>query len=176
MRPLPWPCSFGRSCTNVSGGQMPLLSSMIVLFSGNLSCQWLDLGLPAQVHGLCGAIDGRLSHLLPHWPRTGWRVWSAREKFLEIICHGRKLNPGYWEDRQWDILLLSYYEWLLVMVRMTSDGRTYFFRSFLHSLNSSWLSPLASAPDRVSWRSESLSFFIFSLSIMFWYPWKKWHQ
>ena len=40
------------------------------------------------------------------------RVWSAREKSLEILCYGRKLNPGYMEDKQWDtfILLLSYHD------------------------------------------------------------------
>jgi len=39
-------------------------------------------------------------------------VWSAREKFLEILYHGWKLNPGHGEGRQWDtcILPLSYHD------------------------------------------------------------------
>ena len=31
------------------------------------------------------------------------RVWSAREKSLEILRHGWELNPGHGEDRQWAI-------------------------------------------------------------------------
>ena len=73
-------------------------------------CPWLDIGL------------------LPQYPQGDWvifchagsvrvgRVWSAKEKSLEILRHGRKLNPGHGEDRQWDtfILPLSYHEWLAV--------------------------------------------------------------
>jgi len=33
------------------------------------------------------------------------RVWSAREKSLEILRHGGELNPGHGEDRQWAIPL-----------------------------------------------------------------------
>ena len=38
------------------------------------------------------------------------RMWSAREKSLEILYHGWELNPDHGEDRQWDtfILPLSY--------------------------------------------------------------------
>jgi len=43
---------------------------------------------------------------------SGWvgRVWSTREKSLEILRRGRKLNTGYRMDRQWNtfILPLSY--------------------------------------------------------------------
>ena len=41
------------------------------------------------------------------------RVWSAKEKFLETLCHRRELNPGHRADRQWDtfILPLSYHNW-----------------------------------------------------------------
>ena len=43
--------------------------------------------------------------------RVGW-VWPAREKSLELHCHGWELNPGQREDRQWDsfILPLSYHD------------------------------------------------------------------
>jgi len=33
-------------------------------------------------------------------------VWSAREKSLEILCHGRKMSPGHREDSPWDSFLL----------------------------------------------------------------------
>jgi len=41
------------------------------------------------------------------------RVRSAREKSLEILRRGWKLNPGHGEDRQWAIPL-SYHDWLTV--------------------------------------------------------------
>ena len=37
------------------------------------------------------------------------RVWSAREKSLEILRRGWELNPGHGEDRQWAIPL-SYHD------------------------------------------------------------------
>jgi len=39
------------------------------------------------------------------------RVWSAREKSLEILRRGWELNPGHGEDRQWDIPP-CYHDWL----------------------------------------------------------------
>jgi len=45
---------------------------------------------------------------------SGWvgRVWSVKEKSLEILLHSWELNLGYGKDRQWDIfiLLLSYHD------------------------------------------------------------------
>jgi len=65
-----------------------------------------------DVHRLSDAIEGRLRHFLPRWFRTGWQVWSAREKSLEILHCGWELNPGHGEDRQCDtfILPLSYHD------------------------------------------------------------------
>jgi len=39
-------------------------------------------------------------------------MWSARGKTFWILRHGRELNPGHGEDRQWDtfILPLSYHD------------------------------------------------------------------
>jgi len=34
------------------------------------------------------------------------RMWSAREESLEMLRHGWGLNPGYGEDRQWDLFIL----------------------------------------------------------------------
>jgi len=41
------------------------------------------------------------------------RMWSAREKSLEIPLHGQELNPDHREDRWWDtaVLPLSYHGW-----------------------------------------------------------------
>ena len=61
------------------------------------------LAILLTVHRLCGVIEERLSHFLPLWLRTGWRVWSARE----ILRRGCELNPGHREDRQWAIPLSS---------------------------------------------------------------------
>jgi len=38
------------------------------------------VGLPLAVHRLCGVIEGRLSHFLPRWLRTGWQT---------VISHGK---------------------------------------------------------------------------------------
>ena len=39
-------------------------------------------------------------------------MWSAREKFLKVVRHGRELNRGYGDDKNWDtfILPLSYHD------------------------------------------------------------------
>jgi len=41
-----------------------------------------------DVHGLCGAIEGRLSHPLTCLLRTGWQSAISQENSLEILCHG----------------------------------------------------------------------------------------
>jgi len=43
------------------------------------------------------------------------RVWSAREKSLEILRRGWELNPDHRKDRQWAIPL-SYHDWLGITV------------------------------------------------------------
>jgi len=40
------------------------------------------------VHRLCGVIEGRLSHFMPRWLRTGWQSAISQGKSLEILCHG----------------------------------------------------------------------------------------
>ena len=65
------------------------------------------------VHRMCGVIEGRLSHFLPRWLRTGWRSAISQGKSLEILRRGWELNPGHGEDRQWAIPL-SYHDWLLL--------------------------------------------------------------
>ena len=64
------------------------------------------------VHRLCGVIEGGGWATFCHAGsgRVG-RVWSAREKSLEILRRGWELNPGHREDRQWAIPL-SYHDWL----------------------------------------------------------------
>ena len=53
-----------------------------------------------DVHRSCGAVEGRLSHFLPRWLRTGWQGVINREKSLEILRHSWELNLGHGEDRQ----------------------------------------------------------------------------
>jgi len=62
------------------------------------------------VQGLCGVIEGRLSHFLPRWLRTGWQSVIARGNSLEILRRGWESNPGHREDRPWAIPL-SYRAW-----------------------------------------------------------------
>ena len=33
------------------------------------------------------------------------RVWLARETFIEILCRGWELNPGYEDDRKWETFI-----------------------------------------------------------------------
>jgi len=40
------------------------------------------------------------------WERVG-RVWSTGEKSVEILRHGRVLNQGHREHRQWNTFILS---------------------------------------------------------------------
>jgi len=70
-----------------------------------------------NVRRLCGALGGRMVHFLPS--SSGWfgRVWSAKEKSFEILCHSWELNSGHGEGRQWDIFILlpSCHDSLMVM-------------------------------------------------------------
>ena len=85
-----------------------------VFFNSATLCPWLDFGLVVPLRGdwalFCHAGSGRVG-----------RMWSARETSLKITRHGRELNPGHREDRQWDtfVLPLSYHD------------RTYTFMNFL---------------------------------------------
>jgi len=49
------------------------------------------------------------------------RVWSAREKSLEILRHGWELNPGRRKDRQWAIPL-SYHD-ICITISQTLANR-----------------------------------------------------
>jgi len=57
------------------------------------------------LHRLCGVIEGRLSHFLSRWLKTGWQSVISQKKSLEILRHGWELNMGHREDRQWAIPL-----------------------------------------------------------------------
>ena len=48
---------------------------------GDSGVMRLDFGLPPRpVHRLCGVIERRLSHFLPHWLRTGWQSATGQGK------------------------------------------------------------------------------------------------
>jgi len=74
---------------------------IVVFFSLPISVHDWTSGFLIDVHGLCGAIEGRMNHL--YHAGSGWvgRVWSAREKSLEMLPHGWELNSGHREDSQW---------------------------------------------------------------------------
>jgi len=40
------------------------------------------------------------------------RMWSAKEKSLQMLCHNRELNPDQGENRRWDTFIppLSYHD------------------------------------------------------------------
>jgi len=65
---------------------------MSIMSFSAIVCPWLDVDL-LYAHMLRGAIEGRLSHLLPRWFRTVDWVGPAREKnSLKILRHSRELN------------------------------------------------------------------------------------
>ena len=79
-----------------------LLSLSMVALRSSSS---MSAGCVVQLRGdwaiFCHAGSGRVG-----------RMWSPREKSLEILHHGWEVNPGHWENRQWDtfILPLSYHD------------------------------------------------------------------
>jgi len=80
---------------------------------------------PSSVHSWTSSLlsTGRVVPLRGNWAifchaGSGWvgRVWSPREKSLEILTYSWKPNPGHREDSQWDsfILPLSYLDWFVL--------------------------------------------------------------
>ena len=68
-------------------------------FSHHLSMVGLSAFLLA-VHRLCGFVEGRLSHFLPHWLKTGWQ---------NVISQGKTpWNTPPWLGGQ----TVSYHDWL----------------------------------------------------------------
>jgi len=49
---------------------------------------------------LCGAIKERLSHFLPTGSGQVGRMWSGRERSLEILCHGWDVNQGHGKESE----------------------------------------------------------------------------
>jgi len=44
-------------------------------------CPWLNFGLPPRCPQIvCGVFEGRLSHFLPRWLRTGWQSAISQGK------------------------------------------------------------------------------------------------
>jgi len=41
---------------------------------------WWDIGPAPRVHRFRGVIEGRLSHFLPRWLRTGWQSVISQGK------------------------------------------------------------------------------------------------
>jgi len=87
--------------TGVGVGSLTATSPTIIdLYGTNFFFQpssvhgW-TLAFLLAVHRLCGAIEGRLSHFLPRWLRTGWQ--SVR---VEILRRGWEFNPGHRKGRQ----------------------------------------------------------------------------
>jgi len=99
-----------------------------------------------NVHMLCGDIEGRLSHFLPRWLRTGWQnvmsqgeiPWYTPQTLQLNLGHGEDRqrdtfilplsyhDPGHGEDRQRDsfILPLSYHDWLSKLISDHWSGST----------------------------------------------------
>ena len=53
--------------------------AQFLLFLSPIVRGWTSAFLLA-VHGLCGVIEGRLSHFLPRWLRTGWQSVISQGK------------------------------------------------------------------------------------------------
>ena len=62
-------------------------------------CPWLDFGLPPQCRRVVWCHWGEIELFSATLAGVG-TVWSARKKSLEILCHGRELNPSQVENRQ----------------------------------------------------------------------------
>ena len=76
-------------------------------------CPWLAVGFPLRRPSVVWC-QGRFSHFLPRQDRL-IRFSSAKEKSVEIICHGWESNSGHGEDRQWDTFSL----WAIMTNRAT---------------------------------------------------------
>jgi len=60
----------------------PTKIGFLLAYSGYLSamvCPWWTSAFLLAVHRLCGVIEGRLSHFLPRWLRTGWQSVISQE-------------------------------------------------------------------------------------------------
>ena len=49
-----------------------------IFFYQPLSVRGWTSAFLLDFHRLCGAIEGRLSHFLPHWLRTGWQSMTSQ--------------------------------------------------------------------------------------------------
>ena len=101
--------SFGCGCRNSCSIYLITYSRHLIArfsFLSAIVCPWLDFGLPPRcTHRLCGDFEERLSHFCHAGSGRVGRVWSPRNKSLEILCRDWELNPGHREDRQWAIPL-----------------------------------------------------------------------
>jgi len=53
---------------------------VVVFFYQPLSVRGWASAFHLNIHRLCGAIEGRLSHFLPRWLRTGWQSAISQGK------------------------------------------------------------------------------------------------
>ena len=97
---LPTPCAFSRSIKHLQYKENKYVF-LFIYFRHFLpmverwpsSPMFTDCVVPLREDWaiFCHAGSGRVG-----------RGWSARKKSLEILLHGRELNPGHEEGRQWN--------------------------------------------------------------------------
>ena len=71
-----------------SGKWVYLLSAIIY--------PWLDFQPSSSLSTGCGFVEGRLSHFLPRWLRTGWQSVISQGK----IRRGWESNLGHSDEKQ----------------------------------------------------------------------------
>ena len=92
-------CSLWTYTDLPTGASFSQVSMHLQLFPSPLR-GWTSAFLLA-IHRLCGAIEGRLSHLLPRWLKTCWRSVISQGKIpWNTPTYGWELSPGHGEDRQ----------------------------------------------------------------------------
>ena len=69
-------------------------SQLIVLFIQPSSIQSGTSAFLRVVHKLCGAVEGRLSHILPHWLKTGWQSVISQGNTLWNTPPWLGIEPG----------------------------------------------------------------------------------
>ena len=63
-----------------------------------------------NVHRLCGAIEGRLSHFLPSWFRMGWQSAISQGKIPENTPPWLEIEPGTLRRQTMEIHSFSHYQ------------------------------------------------------------------
>jgi len=74
-------------------------SIMDRFFTSVILCPWLTSASLLDFHRFCGTIEGRLSHFLPRWIRTGWQSVISQGKNPSKTPLQLGIAPGPWGEQ-----------------------------------------------------------------------------